>query len=123
MNRYLNIKSAAKVFLVVVLAAVIALAIEIVVFNWHAVETAFLKGVQPVSEEVCDSDGYHCIEYTFDDADLKSIKLTSDLPESSESYSSCSVFVIDEGSSVYSKLGDMRLGADTSYAIHPTGKV
>ena len=123
MNRYLNIKSAAKVFLVVVLAAVIALAIEVVAFNWQAVETAFLKGVQPVSEEVCDSDGYHCIEYTFDDADLKSIKLTSDLPESSESYSSCSVFVIDEGSSVYSKLGDMRLGADTSYAIHPTGKV
>ena len=123
MNRYPNIKSAAKVFLVVLLAAVIALVIEIVVFNWQAVETAFLKEVQPVSEEACDTDGYHCIEYTFDNADLKSIRLMSDLPESSESYSSCSVFVIDEGSSVYSKLGDMRLGADVSYAIHPTGKV
>ncbi len=123
MNESLDIKSAVKVVLVVVLAAVAALAIEIVVFNWQAVETAFLKEVQPVSEEVCDSDGYHCIEYTFDDADLQSITLTSDLPEDLESYSSCSVFVIDEGNSAYSKLGDMQLGADDSYAIHPTGKV
>ncbi len=123
MNRYLDIKSAVKVFLVAVLAAVIALAIEVVVFNWQAVETAFLRGVQPVSEEACDSDGYHRIEYTFDDADLNSIKLTSDLPEDLKSYPSCSVFVIDEGSSVYSKLGDMQLGADVSYVIHPTGKV
>ncbi len=123
MNKHLNLKSAAKTLIAVIVAALVALAIEIVAFNWQALETAFLEAQQPVSEETYDSNGYHCIEYTFDDAELKDIRLTSDLPESFDSYSSCSVFVVDEGSSVYSKLGDMWLGPDSAYVIHPTGKV
>ncbi len=45
------------------------------------------------------------------------------MPESSESSYSCSIYTIDEGSSVYSKLGNITLDADSTYAIHPTGKV
>ena len=123
MNNDLNFKSVVKTFLAVALAALVALAAEVVVFNWQALKTASLSGIHSVSEEAYDSNGYHCIEYTFDGADLESIRLTSDLPDSFDSYSSCSVFVIDEGSSVYTKLGDMWLGADSSYAIYPTGKV
>ncbi len=123
MNRSLKLESGARLSAAIVLAAILALAIEVVVFNWQAVETGSLKGAQPVSEETYDSNGYHCIEYIFEDADLKDIELTSDLPDAFDSYSSCSVFVVDEGSSVYSKLGDMWLGADSSYVIHPTGKV
>ena len=119
----MNLRSAIRLFLAVVLSALVALVIEVVVFNWQSLETVSLLGTQPVSEEAYDSNGYHCIEYTFDDAELNSIELASDLPESFDSYSSCSVFVIDEGSSVYNKLGDMWLGADSSYVIHPTGKV
>ena len=123
MSKVLNLKSVVKTLLAVVLAALVALAVEVVVFNWQALKTASLSGIHSVSEEAYDSNGYHCIEYTFDGADLESIRFTSDLPDSFDSYSSCSVFVIDEGSSVYTKLGDMWLGADSSYAIYPTGKV
>lgn len=97
--------------------------LEIVVFNWQSVETFSLKGEQPVSQTVYDSNGYHCIEYVFDDADIKDIDLTSDLPDSFESESMCAVFAIDEGSSVYYKLGDVWMGSSSIHLLHPTGKV
>ena len=97
MNDCSKVKNAVKAFIAVAAAALIALAIEVVVFNWQSLETASLSGTQPVSEEVYDSDGYHCIEYTFDNVELKSIELTSDLPETFDTYSLCSVFVVDEG--------------------------
>ena len=123
MNDCSKVKNAVKAFVAVAAAALIALAIEVVVFNWQSLETASLSGTQPVSGEAYDSDGYHCIEYAFDNVELRSVELTSDLPETFDTYSLCSVFVVDEGSSVYSKLGDMWLGADSSHIIHPTGKV
>lgn len=123
MNDFATLTKIAKALLVAVLAALASFAIEAVVFNWQTLETALLEEVQPLSSETYDSNGYHCIEYTFADADLQDISLTSDLPDSFDSNSSCSIFVIDEGSSVYSKLGDVFLGASSSYVLHPTGKV
>jgi hypothetical protein len=116
-------KQIVKTTIAVLVAAVIAVALEIVVFDWQSVETFSLKGEQPVSQTVYDSNGYHCIEYVFDDADIKDIDLTSDLPDSFESESMCAVFAIDEGSSVYYKLGDVWMGSSSTHLLHPTGKV
>lgn len=119
----MSAKRILKTTIAVLVAAVIAVALEIVVFNWQSAETFSLKGEQPVSQTVYDSNGYHCIEYTFDNADIKDINLASDLPDSFDSDSMCAVFAIDEGSSVYYKLGDMWLGANSTHMLYPTGKV
>ena len=119
----MNTKRILKIAAAVLIAAVLSLVVELVVFNWGSIETLTLKGEEPVSKTVYDSNGYHCIEYTFDNADIKDINLASDLPDSFDSDSMCAVFAIDEGSSVYYKLGDMWLGANSTHMLYPTGKV
>ena len=119
----MNTKRILKTAAAVLIAAVLSLVVELAVFNWGSIETLTLKGEEPISETVYDSNGYHCIEYTFNDAELKDINLLSDLPDTGEFYSDCSVYAIDEGSSVYYKLGDVWLGSACTHLIYPTGKV
>ena len=110
-------------FISVVVAATLALLVEIVVFNWSSIESLAFQEAAPSESRTYDSNGYHCIEYSFDDEDIKDVELSSDLPDDFDGYSYCSAYVIDEGSSVYYKLGDFPLKSDAVYRIHPTGKV
>lgn len=107
----------------VVVAVVLALLVEIVVFNWSSIESLVFQETSPSESRAYDSNGYHCIEYSFDDKNIEDVELSSDLPDDFDGYSYCSVYVIDEGSSVYYKLGDFPLVSNAVYRIHPTGKV
>ena len=110
-------------FISVVVSVILALLVEIIVFNWSSIESLAFQEVAPSEFREYDSNGYHCIEYSFNDESIEDVELSSDLPDDFDGYSYCSVYVIDEGSSVYYKLADFPLGSDAVYRLHPTGKV
>ena len=112
-----------RLIVVIAVAGIISVAAEILLFNYQTVESLTFEKTDPSSSRSYDQDGYHYVEYSFDNSEIQDINITSDLPENFEGYSVCSVSAIDEGSSIYYKLGDMYLGPDETYRLHPTGKV